>query len=235
MKPPERSRTLGKADEERVRQFLSTHPDFFARNPDLVERLIVPHACAPAQSLIEHQVALLRTRNRRLERRLQELIANARDNESLHRRVHALGLRLLECGDAHALFDVLYEALRHDFRADAVAVRVLVRARPAAGGREEFIDPERAHAGGLGSLLVLEGARCGQLETAEKAGLFSWPPGDAGSRVLVPMRVCGRPGVFGLASRDPQRFHTQMGTTFLEQLASVLAIALGRYVDPAEI
>jgi len=226
MKPPERAPALGRDDEERVRQFLSTHPDFFARNPELVERLIVPHECGPAQSLIEHQVALLRVRNRKLERRLAELIKTARDNESLHGRVHGLGLRLLECRDTDTLFDVLYHGLSRDYRVDAVMVRVRVNESQAARlSRPEFV-AEPAAAAACPALAV-RSAVCGVLSEEVRVGLFGWPVESAGSGVLIPLSAGGHQGVLALASRDAKRFHAQMGTTFLEQLSSLLSHALG--------
>lgn len=228
MKQSQRSPALGKEDEERVRQFLGTHPDFFARNPALVERLIVPHECGPALSLIEHQVTLLRVRNRKLERRLQELIKNARDNESLHGRVHGLGLRLLECGDPDSLFDVLYHGLSRDFRVDAVTVRISVPLEKAERlRRPEFVIGD-SRLEGLGQVVSELGKpECGLLSEDVRNKLFGWSPESVGSGVLIPFCVNGRQGVLGLASRDARRFHAQMATTFLEQLSGVLAHALG--------
>ncbi len=226
MKPPERSPALGKDDEERVRQFLSTHPDFFARNPELVERLIVPHECGPAHSLIEHQVALLRVRNRKLERRLTDLIKTARDNESLHARVHGLGLRLLGCEDAGTLFDVLYHGLSRDFRVDEVKVRVRVSEHQAARlVRPEFV-PSSSDVCETYALFP-GNAQCGVLSKDVRVGLFGWPVESSGSGVLIPLSIADHIGVLGLASRDAKRFHAHMGTTFLEQLSSLLSHAIG--------
>lgn len=238
MKPPNQSRLSSPGDERQVRQFLMTHPDFFARNPELVERLLVPHACGPAESLIERQVALLRTKNRELERQLTQLIANARDNEALHERIHLLGLRLLECSEPNVLFDILYHSICRDFRADAVGIRVVVDANVVAtmngGERVEFIaDDDEETVCSFGSLLELSQAECGPLRADARTALFGWSGDGPGSGVLVPMSVQGRPGVFGLASRDTQRFHSDMGTTFLQQLGGMLGMALGRLVDSA--
>ena len=233
MKP----RTLDKEDETRVRKYLATHPDFFARNPELVERLIVPHACGPAESLIERQVALLRVRNRKLERQLHELIENARDNESLSRRIHGLGLRLLSCQDFESLFDMLYHALCREFRADAVSVRVGCDADtreltlPGPVGRSaerpEFVSADGPSWASLREVVDLAGARCGTLDPTARSALFGWNEQGEGSGILIPMRIEHRPAVLGLASHDPQRFHQGMGTTILEQLGGMLALALG--------
>jgi uncharacterized protein YigA (DUF484 family) len=232
MKPPEQPHLLATGDEDGVRQFLGTHPDFFVRNPELVERLMVPHPCGSAQSLIEHQVGLLRVRNRKLERQLEELLATARDNENLHKRVWALGIRLLESEDPQVMFDVLYHGLCRDFRADSVAVRVRVTGVIGAPRAEFVADIEPGLDNveeDLARVLSIEQAQCGTLDPDVCQVLFGWPGG--GSGVLVPIQVQGRGGILGIASRDANRFHDGMGTTYIEQLGGMLALALKRLLE----
>ena len=62
-----------------VAAFLEQHPDFFKRHPELSERIRVPHECGDAVSLITYQVQLLREQNRRLGKRLEDLVRVARD------------------------------------------------------------------------------------------------------------------------------------------------------------
>ena len=45
---------------EEVRAFLLKHPDFFANNPDILERLVSPHEEKGAVSLVERQSEQLR-------------------------------------------------------------------------------------------------------------------------------------------------------------------------------
>ena len=83
-----------------VKTFLEEHPDFLVEHPDLLETLQVPHGLdGPAVSLVERQVQVLRDRQVESRQRLAELVRNARDNETLVGRVHALALRLLHARD----------------------------------------------------------------------------------------------------------------------------------------
>jgi len=227
----EASPALGKTDEERVRQFLSAYPDFFARNPDLVERLIVPHPCGSAHSLIEHQVALLRIRNRKLQRRLRELIENARDNEARHARVHRLGLQLLHCRSAGELLDTLYATLRAEFKVEFASVRARVEeaARVRVARQEFLVEPSLA----LAKLFELQECFCGPLTEVMKRELFGFSKALAAdlpvSGVVVPLLVDGPvrlQGLLGIGVSDRHRFRRSMGTLFFQQLGELFSVAL---------
>ena len=80
-----------------IKTFLEQHPDFLVEHPDLLETLQVPHGLdGPAVSLVERQVQVLRDRQAESRQRLAELVRNARDNEALVGRVHALALQPTE-------------------------------------------------------------------------------------------------------------------------------------------
>ena len=66
-----------------VATWLRRHPEFLRQFPDLAGSLVVPRESGPAASLASYQLEVLREKNRELTRRLQELFANAQDNERL--------------------------------------------------------------------------------------------------------------------------------------------------------
>ena len=80
-----------------VAEYLEAHPEFFERNPSLVQRLRVPdvRGSGTTVSLLEKQVDVLRERNRTLERKLAEFIEVARQNDQLAARIHRLTTRLV--------------------------------------------------------------------------------------------------------------------------------------------
>ena len=65
--------------DDAVVQYLQTYPDFFERHSSLLTRLRLPHLRNTGQtvSLVERQVDVLRERNQGLERKLNELSADA--------------------------------------------------------------------------------------------------------------------------------------------------------------
>jgi uncharacterized protein YigA (DUF484 family) len=199
-------------DAQAVKTFLEAHPDFLVEHPELLETLRVPHGIdGPAVSLVERQVQVLRERQAANHQRFAELVRNARDNEALVTRVHALALRLLQAGDA----------------ADAAA-------RTEASMREDFgVQPARLVGPGaltpeLRALVASGKPRCGQLREDDRIALLGDAAAGIASMALVPLGADCRHGLLAIGSTDAARFHPGMGTDFLERIGELVAAALGR-------
>lgn len=70
-------------DEERVMQYLLQNPDFFIRNPYIVEQMVVPHPVRGCVSLLKWQLERQRARIQQLEDDITRLIAHVSINEPL--------------------------------------------------------------------------------------------------------------------------------------------------------
>lgn len=219
-----------RADED-IAEYLREHPDFFSRHPDVLEELQVPHACGDAVSLVEYQIVLLRERNQRLRRKLQDLVNNARRNEELSLRLHRLTLGLLECGGVDDVFATLYATLADDFDADRVAVRIF--GRPASShdrGLAEFTG-SAGEGRRLFDTVLSEGKPvCGRLQPDQLQYLFGDGGADVGSAALLPLADHEPFGVLAIASRSTQRFHAGMGTLFLRHLGEVVTRVVAPHV-----
>ncbi|MDX1434713.1 MAG: DUF484 family protein, partial [Gammaproteobacteria bacterium] len=187
-----------------------------------------------AVSLVEYQVSVLRDQIHDLRRRMQVLVANARDNEKLSQRLHRLTLMLAECKTLDEMLSTLYQGLEDDFDADFAVIRL-------------FAAPSDAHDAGLGEFLgtdapgrelfaqLLGSSRplCGRVKSAQMAFLFPTHSAEIGSGALLPLGTTRRFGVLAIASRDAGRFHAGMGTIFLRQLADIVSHMLAPYVARA--
>ena len=80
--------------------FGEVRPAFLQQFPDLALSLVVPREQGSAASLAGYQLEILRDKNRELSRRLQELFANAQENERLAVRTHQLTLALMKQNSA---------------------------------------------------------------------------------------------------------------------------------------
>lgn len=231
---PNEERELGAdagTEEADVAEYLRKRPDFFLRQPDLLEELHVPHACGEAVSLVEYQISVLRERNQRLRRKTQELVNNARRNEELSRRLHRLTLGLLECTGVDDIFATLYGMLVNDFNADMVVIRIF--GRPVSPGDvrlAEFADDNLDGAGLFESVFAEGKPVCGWLQTTQLAYLFGDRAAEVGSAALLPLADHRAFGVLAIASRSAQRFHAGMGTLFLRQLSEVVARVIAPHV-----
>ena len=83
-------------------------------------RLVVPREDGPAASLASYQLEVLRDKNRELGRRLQELFANAQENERLAVRTHQLALALMRADSAADTVRAMAATLAEDFHGDLV-------------------------------------------------------------------------------------------------------------------
>lgn len=202
-------------DAEAVAAYLAAHPDFFVHRPDLVARLRVPHPTRGAVSLIEHQVAVLREKLEREQRRLTHLIARAREYEDLSDRLHALTLRLIAARDLERAREVLDEALRRAFKAEAVALKLFpldaqeAQRDPVSQAFLEFVD--RPH------------ALCGPLEPAQGQALFADKDPGIACAALIPIHAEPHFGVLAIGSRDPERFKADMATDLLDRLGQIVS------------
>jgi uncharacterized protein YigA (DUF484 family) len=211
------------SDDEMIREelivaYLESHPAFFEEHPDLVARLRVPHGTTGAVSLIEYQVTVLRTQLDTERRRLAHLIARAREYESLSSRLHGLILQLIMAPGLERVTAVLGEALRKEFKAEAVTLKLFqVTPEEAAG------DPT---VGAFREFLSRKHALCGPLNAERNAVLFEPTRATVNSAALIPVRADGSFGVLAIGSSDADRFRPEMGTELLDRLGEIVSVKL---------
>lgn len=212
--------------EEAVGRYLEENPDYLVRRPDVLARIDLAHEVGGrAVSLIEHQVRVLRERNVSLEHQLHDLVAIARENDSIGNRLHRFGLAMLDSRSLEDVLDAAYELLRKDFKLDAIAIRILVT-NPAAYAREECVAGDDRKLNALLGRLDRGKTACGAQDRDLTAYLF----GDAGNAIescaLIPLGEARPRGVLALGSHDVQRFAASMGTMHLTKLGEMLLHAL---------
>ena len=105
-----------------VATFLRRHPKFLGQFPDLALSLVVPKDEGQAASLASYQLDVLRDKNRELTRRLNELFANAQENERLAVRTHQLSLALMRARGPAETLRTMVAVLGEDFRGEDVRV-----------------------------------------------------------------------------------------------------------------
>jgi len=206
--------------EATVVAYLRGHPDFFTTHPEALIHLRLPHTAAgAATSLIEHQVRVLRTQLDTERGRLSQLIARAREYESFAARLHALVLTLIAAPDLAQVSAALEEALKREFSAQAVTLKLFPLDPEAADG-----DPLVA---AFRDFLERRHALCGPLDEAKNGALFGNLDDPHAALVrcaaLVPLRANGRCGVLAIGAADPERFKPDMRTDLLDRLGEIVS------------
>ena len=221
------SDTTEKLGAHEVAAWLRRHPKFLQQFPDLAMSMVVPREEGPAASLASYQLDVLRDKNRELSRRLQDLFANAQENERLAVRTHQLTLALLKQGNAADTLRAMAASLAEDFQGDLVRV-VLFDA--VAGMAEDdwlhVIADDDARLAPFRDAIAQGEPICGRLHPDKNALLYGARVEEVQSSALLPLPGIG---LLAVGSHDPNRFFPGMGTLFLRMMGEALVVALRRF------
>ena len=216
-------------NDDVVRDYLKENGDFLQRNPDMLNHLHISHASGSAVSLVEKQVSVLRERNVEMRHRLNNLTANARENDRLFDQTRKLVLNLLDARDLHSLQRAFENAMTDDFKVEHASLILFGEPGDEDGCRVETTESAQTEIGAL-----LKGSKpvCGVLRREELAYLFP-DAGEVGSAALMPMVADGEElGLVAVGSSDADKYSSNMGTLFLTHIADVIARLLPR-LEPA--
>jgi len=210
-----------------VAAWLRRHPKFLQQFPDLAVSMVVPREEGPAASLASYQLDVLRDKNRELSRRLQELFANAQENERLAVRTHQLTLALLKQGDAAGTLRAMAASLAEDFQGDLVRVVLF----DAVAGLEEsdwlqVVAGDDARLAPFRDAIAQGEPICGRLHPDKNALLYGARVEEVQSSALLPLTGIG---LLAVGSHDPNRFFPGMGTLFLRMMGEALVVAMQRF------
>lgn len=222
---PEDPMDDGEADG--IAAYLLQHPDFFHQHPEVLEALDIPHETGAAVSLVQRQVSLLRSQADKYRRQLEDLVAIARENDSLNNRLHRLVLALIDATTLEELLATLQDQLRDQFQADAVELKLF--------STNEL--KQQAEQGESGPALFKEfmakgRPRCGSLAEGQLSFLFGVQAAETRSVALIPLSTDLLEGVLAIGSHDRERFHAGKGLDFLKRLGEVVSHALQAVTAP---
>ena len=220
------ARTLTDHD---VAEYLRAHPDFFDRHPKVLLDLELHHRPGRAAvSLVQRQVALLRSRNEELHAQLKDLVAVARDNQELVEKIHQLAVSLLAEADVEQRIRLLRRRLKDDFEVEN-AVLILFDAPFAEKPRDSFlkvVDRRDNRLGSFASMLKAHQPICVRLRPSQRRFAFGEAEAELHSAALIPLGRHAETGFIVFGSRDPDYFHPGKRTDYLRRLGDVVTMAL---------
>jgi uncharacterized protein len=222
MKPIDHSIT-----EDDIANFLANTPDFFERHAELLASVQLSSGHGNrAVSLQERQAGLLRDKIKSLEGRMVDMIRNGHENVLIAEKLQRCTRNLLLTAHARDLPETIISEIRTHFSVPQAAIKLWQV--NGIFSDEDFCAGVSADAQAFASSLSTP--YCGVNSGFEAA---SWlpEPAQAMSLALVPLRAGTGPDAFGmlvLASPDPERFQSEMGTEFLTQIGELSGAALTR-------
>jgi uncharacterized protein YigA (DUF484 family) len=222
----------GAITETDIANYLVNTPGFFERHAELLAsiQLTSPHGHR-AVSLQERQMEMLREKVKGLEQKIMEMIRHGQENVAIADRLHRWTRSILLAPSAAALPDVLLSTLKHEFLIPLAALRLwdVELAHAELPVAQPVSDDIRSFA----SSLVLP--YCG-MNSGFEASAWLGENAGATSIALIPLYRPGHNDAFGLlvlASPDPTRYTTDMGTEFLQRIGEIASAGLARLLPQA--
>jgi len=213
-------------ETEQVINYLQQNPDFFLREPGVIESLQLAESPEGTISLAQRQVERLRGKSDRLNEQLHALIENARQNTELQARVHSLCLRLMDSDSLDTLLPMLMTELKQEFTADEVAIRFFYGVKeltlPDIEGNIVQLHIDDPALDVFDKVLDKHQPICGRLSNAQKKLLFGEQHENVASAACLPIGHDPCAGFLAIASHDEDRFHSNMATDYLAFLGEVL-------------
>ncbi len=218
--------------DQAVAAYLSAHPDFLTRHPDLMARLTPPPDGDDGRvvDLRTYLVQRLRTESDRLKQDRRALISATRANQNSQHRVHAAILFLLDAESFEQLIQIITTDLAVLLDLDVVGLVVESNGSdiPQVLISGVRVVPEGVVDDWLSGMDVrLEGGIRGD------ARLFGPGAGLVRSQALLRLNVSSEtpPCLLSLGSREPDMFHAGLRTDLLSFLGRVLERCIRSWLD----
>ncbi len=203
---------------EDVAQYLQDNPQFFEDHAEMLAQVNLPHPHGGRTiSLSERQLLTLRERVKELEKKLNELLAFAKENDALQTKVHQFNCTLFGASDRATLQSMAVQHLRDIFAIPHVALHLWQDDAPSS----EVLAFADQH----------ELPVCAHHAVHDTLPWFGEAAEHLRSFAYLPLRADGPTiGLLILASEDKQRFYPEMGTLFLQRIAETLGSAFRPHV-----
>lgn len=210
---------------EQVKSYLQSHPEFFEQHAKLLAEITLPSPHGSGViSLAERQQLAQRDKIRVLESLMEQMIANAEENEATSAKVHQFCLSLLNQQSFSALQKMISETLQTEFNVTQSLIRVwakpsnsaIINDAVFASVSETFSD----------WVIALKQPHCGSKPEVASDLM----PDHLQSFAFIPL--CKHMadqhafGVLILGSDDALRFKVDMGTHYLERIGELVGAAL---------
>ena len=216
--------------EDDIANYLANTPDFFLRHAELLAavQFTSPHSNRTV-GLQERQAEMLREKIKSLEQRIMEMIRHGSENVMLSDKILRWARSLLMVSDLHAMPASIEQDIQGQFSVPQVGIRLWGVAPEYAGltAAQAVSEDAKVFASSLMEPF------CG-LNTGFEAVSWLEDPSTVTSLALIPLRggatgsMSPAFGLLVLASPDPHRFHSGMGTDFLARIGELVSAATSR-------
>ena len=203
--------------DDLIVDYLHDNPEFFNRNPELINSLRLSDQNRGTVSLVERQQSQQRQKIHSLEEEITQLMAIANQNEQLFALYSDLYLRLLDCSSADELLDCLYQATTELLSLSGL--KVWLKENTMVEHSSIVIND---CAGVMNNRLSKDDYYFGRLQKSEQELIFSQH--QEGSVVLIKLNhINDDIGFIAISSADADHFDPRMDTLLLSQFRKLVA------------
>jgi uncharacterized protein YigA (DUF484 family) len=218
--------------QDDVKAYLKANPKFFEENASLLAEISLPSPHGSGTiSLAERQQLAQRDKIDALKSNFAELVLNARDNDAITNKIHALNIELHKAKNFDAIEQIISASLPEIFDLAETCMRIW--ASPLDSRNRANLVFSHVTEQTKTWVATLTQPYCGKLPDIATEDWFIEP---AASIVLIPLRdrqltIAHNIGFLALASEDKNRFYAEMGTDFLDKIGELLSAALSRHLE----
>jgi len=214
-----------------IADYLEQNPEFFVKNEDVLLKMRIEHASGDAVSILEYQTGRLREQNANLHAKLMDLVNVARENDRLNERIHRLTLALFAAENLDQIIDSMMNLFKKDFHAQWAQVFLFDHnTLPEMQHQECVITKDERINKPFDNFFKANRPLCGRLKHQQLDILFGEDAEHVCSSVLMPLGSHGKIGMIAIGSDDGHRFHSSMGTIYLNQMADIITHAMRRFL-----
>lgn len=209
-----------------VVKFLIENPNFFHENPDILNKIFLPHYNGSTVSLIEYQVATLKKSSEKTNNKLSELIENAKRNDHIFNVTKELIIDLINAPDINSAFKAITSKLKKTFPTETTRLLIILDKNEI---NDELIDEKFFRHQSLNSISLLnheKSSLCGAIRENESTFIFG-----TSEKVLrsaaVSIRKFNYLGkeisiLLAVGHHESDYFDKNTGTLFLDYLCEIL-------------
>jgi uncharacterized protein YigA (DUF484 family) len=216
--------------EKEVAAYLSAHPDYFVNRDNLLLKMELPHGNKGAVSLVEKQMLVMREKQQKTRKQLNEFVASAELNKEIFDKSRSLILQLISATRRSDFFDALEKSLKRDFQCKAYSLIIFgnrprqinhFTSRVTAASARDYV----------GSLMKAKEPTLGVLRSEEQDFLFRHQSEKVKSAAVLSVKEKNKQlALLAIGSADPHYFASDMDTLFLSFIADTLAKLLPRHL-----
>jgi uncharacterized protein YigA (DUF484 family) len=213
--------------ENDIKVYLKSHLEFFEKNASFLADIHLPSPHGDGTiSLAERQQLAQRDKIDALETMFAELVLNAKDNDVIANKIHALNIELHKAKNFDVIEQLITDILPEHFELSDTCLRVW--ANPLNSRNRKNLVFSTVSEEAKTWVAELTKPYCG-LSTALIAE--NWFIEPASSITIIPLQLNECIGFLAFASDDEKRFFDGMGTDFLTKIGEIISAALSRHLE----